>query len=234
MGWRAWRPSIVTLPASRASCGPHRRSSTPSSSRVRYAKPGFGRGPFPGERLRAAVHEVEHHLAHPGSAFLASPFDEAMAVSVDGFGDFAGAAWGMGRGGRVEAEAKVSPAFAGHLLSGADAVPGFPELRRRVQGDGPGALRRAARHGRDALDCFPRTQMDVLVMGAWVVERRGSETSPALRATPPAFRATGESPLPASRVAKQGAKMFSNYRSFPPLRCVTPNLPCPHRPPTRN
>ena len=43
----------------------------------------------------------------------------------DGFGDFASAAWGVGRGGRVEAEAKISPAFAGHFLSGADAVSGF-------------------------------------------------------------------------------------------------------------
>ncbi|OGA50680.1 MAG: hypothetical protein A3G25_20810 [Betaproteobacteria bacterium RIFCSPLOWO2_12_FULL_63_13] len=34
---------------------------------------------------RAAVREVEHHLAHLGSAFLVSPFDEAVAVSVDGF-----------------------------------------------------------------------------------------------------------------------------------------------------
>ena len=56
--------------------------------------------------MRAAVHEVEHHLAHPGSAFLVSPFDEAVAVSVDGFGDFASAAWGVGRGGRVEADAR--------------------------------------------------------------------------------------------------------------------------------
>ena len=49
---------------------------------------------FPGEHLRAEVREVEHHLAHLGSAFLVSPFDEAVAVSVDGFGDFASAAWG--------------------------------------------------------------------------------------------------------------------------------------------
>jgi carbamoyltransferase len=37
---------------------------------------------FPGERLRAEVREVEHHLAHLGSAFLVSPFDEAIAVSA--------------------------------------------------------------------------------------------------------------------------------------------------------
>ncbi len=62
---------------------------------------------FPCESLRAEVREVEHHLAHLGSAFLVSPFKEAIAVSVDGFGDFASAAWGVGRGNHVEAEDKV-------------------------------------------------------------------------------------------------------------------------------
>jgi len=33
---------------------------------------------LPGDRLRAAMREVEHHLAHLGSAFLVSPFDEAV------------------------------------------------------------------------------------------------------------------------------------------------------------
>ena len=62
---------------------------------------------FPGERCRAEVREVEHHLAHLGSAFLVSPFSDAVVASVDGFGDFASAAWGLGRGSRVEAEDKV-------------------------------------------------------------------------------------------------------------------------------
>src|SRR5437868_15479011 len=62
---------------------------------------------FPGEGLRAQVREVEHHLAHLGSAFLVSPFEEAVAVSVDGFGDFASAAWGAGRGSSVQADEKV-------------------------------------------------------------------------------------------------------------------------------
>jgi carbamoyltransferase len=52
--------------------------------------------------LRAEFHHVEHHLAHLSSAFHVSPFDEAAVVSVDGFGDFASAAWGVGRGARIE------------------------------------------------------------------------------------------------------------------------------------
>ena len=56
---------------------------------------------FPGEILRAGVKHIEHHLAHLGSAFLVSPFEDAVAVSVDGFGDFASAAWGIGHGSQI-------------------------------------------------------------------------------------------------------------------------------------
>jgi len=46
-------------------------------------------------------------MAHLSSAFHVSPFDEAVVVSVDGFGDFASAAWGVGRGTHVEVEVKI-------------------------------------------------------------------------------------------------------------------------------
>jgi carbamoyltransferase len=62
---------------------------------------------FPGETLRARVHHVEHHLAHLASAFLVSPFEAAVCVSVDGFGDFASAAWGMGQGNEIRIDGRV-------------------------------------------------------------------------------------------------------------------------------
>lgn len=62
---------------------------------------------FSGQHFTGQVHHVEHHLAHLASAFLVSPFEEALAVSVDGFGDFASAAWGVGRGTRIDVEGKV-------------------------------------------------------------------------------------------------------------------------------
>jgi carbamoyltransferase len=62
---------------------------------------------FPGQRFTGRVHDVEHHLAHLASAFLVSPYDEAAVVSVDGFGDFASAAWGVGRGTRIDIDDKV-------------------------------------------------------------------------------------------------------------------------------
>ncbi len=62
---------------------------------------------FQGECFTGELHNVEHHLAHLGSAFLVSPFDDAVVVSVDGFGDFASAAWGVGSGAEIRVEGKV-------------------------------------------------------------------------------------------------------------------------------
>lgn len=62
---------------------------------------------FPDQRFSSQVHAVEHHLAHLSSAFHVSPFEEAVVVSVDGFGDFASAAWGVGRGASIEVEDRV-------------------------------------------------------------------------------------------------------------------------------
>jgi len=54
------------------------------------------------ENIRAKIHHVEHHVAHLGSTFFASPFDQAAVVSVDGFGDFVGAMWGKGEGNKLD------------------------------------------------------------------------------------------------------------------------------------
>ncbi|MEZ0273612.1 MAG: carbamoyltransferase [Roseimicrobium sp.] len=62
---------------------------------------------FPQERMRAEVHHIEHHLAHLASSYLCSPFDEAVNLSVDGMGDFASAAWGMGRGQSLSVDGRV-------------------------------------------------------------------------------------------------------------------------------
>jgi carbamoyltransferase len=46
--------------------------------------------------IRAKVFNVEHHIAHLASAFFVSPFKKSAVVSIDGFGDFVGAMWGIG------------------------------------------------------------------------------------------------------------------------------------------
>src|SRR3989338_4701683 len=40
------------------------------------------------DEIKAEIENVEHHIAHISSAFLVSPFNESVCVSVDGFGDF--------------------------------------------------------------------------------------------------------------------------------------------------
>lgn len=50
-----------------------------------------------GRAFRGLVHEIEHHRAHLFSAFAPSPFERSICLSVDGFDDFASAAWGVGR-----------------------------------------------------------------------------------------------------------------------------------------
>jgi carbamoyltransferase len=57
--------------------------------------------------VKAQVHRVEHHLAHLASAFLVSDFDQAVCLSVDGFGDFASSAWGMGKGNDITIDGRV-------------------------------------------------------------------------------------------------------------------------------
>jgi carbamoyltransferase len=82
---------------------------------------------FPGQVFNGKVHAVEHHVAHMSSAFHVSPFDEAVVVSVDGFGDFASAAWGVGRGTRIEVEDRVFfPHSLGIFYQAVTQLIGFP------------------------------------------------------------------------------------------------------------
>lgn len=82
---------------------------------------------FQGARFAGEVHEVEHHLAHLASAFLVSPFGDAVVVSVDGFGDFASAAWGVGSGSEIHVEDKVYfPHSLGIFYQALTQYLGFP------------------------------------------------------------------------------------------------------------
>ena len=82
---------------------------------------------FPDQRCTGQIHAIEHHLAHLSSAFHVSPFPEAVVVSVDGFGDFASAAWGVGRGARIEVEDRVYfPHSLGIFYQALTQYLGFP------------------------------------------------------------------------------------------------------------
>lgn len=82
---------------------------------------------FPEARFAGTLHQIEHHFAHLASAYLVSPFDEAVAVSVDGFGDFASAAWGAGRGDQLSLDGKVLfPHSLGIFYMALTQYLGFP------------------------------------------------------------------------------------------------------------
>lgn len=82
---------------------------------------------FPSQRFKGKVHAVEHHLAHLYSAFYVSPFEEAVTVSVDGFGDFSSGAWGVGRGRDIKIDNRVFfPHSLGIFYQALTQYLGFP------------------------------------------------------------------------------------------------------------
>lgn len=82
---------------------------------------------FPGEPMKARVHHIEHHLSHLASSYLCSPFKDAVNLSVDGFGDFASAAWGPGTNGELRIDGRVYfPHSLGLFYSALTQWLGFP------------------------------------------------------------------------------------------------------------
>ena len=81
----------------------------------------------PGGAFDGPVHAVEHHAAHLSSAFHVSPFERAVVVSVDGFGDFASAAWGVGEGTTIRVDGRVYfPHSLGIFYQALTQFLGFP------------------------------------------------------------------------------------------------------------
>ena len=82
---------------------------------------------LPGRPFSGTIDYIEHHLAHLASAFYPSPFREAVVVSVDGFGDFASAAWGCGNGTALSLDGRVLfPHSLGIFYQAMTQYLGFP------------------------------------------------------------------------------------------------------------
>ena len=82
---------------------------------------------FYGIEIKAQTNHVEHHLAHLASAYLVSGFKEAACISIDGFGDFASTAFGMGEGQSVKIDKRVFfPHSLGIFYSALTQYLGFP------------------------------------------------------------------------------------------------------------
>lgn len=80
-----------------------------------------------GSQFKGELVAVEHHEAHLSSAFHLSPFDTAVVVSVDGFGDFASAAWGTGDHANIDIHGKVYfPHSLGAFYQSITQFIGFP------------------------------------------------------------------------------------------------------------
>jgi carbamoyltransferase len=93
----AWDPlflsSIVNAPRHLASGAPHHLQS-------RFAAPADGSA--------ARWHFVEHHTAHAASAFLASPFERAAVLTLDGRGEKATTTYSIGRGTEIDRIGQVN------------------------------------------------------------------------------------------------------------------------------
>jgi len=79
------------------------------------------------DKIKAEVHNVEHHRAHLASSFFVSPFETAAVVSVDGFGDFVSTMWGQGKGNEITVKDQVSfPHSLGLFYLAMTQYLGFP------------------------------------------------------------------------------------------------------------
>ncbi len=80
-----------------------------------------GLGGYQGDVLFA-----EHHESHAASAFFPSPFDEAAILTIDGVGEWATAAWGVGDGHDIELHQEIRwPDSLGLLYSAFTYFTGF-------------------------------------------------------------------------------------------------------------
>ncbi|MFH1314613.1 MAG: carbamoyltransferase [Candidatus Eisenbacteria bacterium] len=81
----------------------------------------------PGD-LRCQMHNIEHHRAHMASSFFVSGLDQAAILSVDGFGDFVSAMWGLGHGNKIDVGGWVEfPHSLGLAYTAVTQFLGFPK-----------------------------------------------------------------------------------------------------------
>lgn len=78
-------------------------------------------------KIKAKVHNLEHHRTHLASAFFASDFEEAAVLSIDGFGDFSSTMIGIGSGNKIKVLDQVNyPHSLGIFYTAFTQFLGFP------------------------------------------------------------------------------------------------------------
>ncbi|WP_017522718.1 carbamoyltransferase family protein [Pusillimonas noertemannii] len=142
------------------------------------------------ERILERWHFVEHHLAHEASAFLASPFEDAAVLTMDGRGERASTSYGHFRAGHYDRLKQINlPHSLGLLYEDVTRYLGFlhssdeykvmalasygrpvhvEEFRHIVQTDGHGGYRLEPSHlerrfgpGRERGESFDESHMDI-------------------------------------------------------------------------
>ncbi|AUI67279.1 carbamoyltransferase N-terminal domain-containing protein [Beggiatoa leptomitoformis] len=111
---------------------------------------------FPEQNIHAKIHYIEHHLSHLASAFFVSGYNDAVLVSVDGFGDFASAAWGLGEGTNIAIDGKVYfPHSLGMFYQAMTQYLGFPNYgdEYKVMGLAPYGEPRYLKELRQLVQC---------------------------------------------------------------------------------
>jgi len=79
------------------------------------------------KKIKAKIHQVEHHRSHLASAFFASPFEDAAILSIDGSGDFSTTMTATGRGNQMQVLDSVDfPHSVGLFYTAFTQLIGFP------------------------------------------------------------------------------------------------------------
>jgi len=80
----------------------------------------------PSSNVEAKLLFAEHHQSHAASAYFASPFDEAVVLTMDGVGEWATTSVAIGRGNRLETVREIRwPHSLGLLYSAFTSYTGF-------------------------------------------------------------------------------------------------------------
>jgi len=78
------------------------------------------------ETYDGSIYFPEHHIAHAASAYLASPFERAAILTMDGVGEWATAAKGLGEGAQIKLTHQIDfPHSLGLLYSAFTYYLGF-------------------------------------------------------------------------------------------------------------
>ena len=82
---------------------------------------------IPESNFSGHIHNIEHHLCHLSSSYHVSNFEKSIAISVDGFGDFSSAAWGLCENNNIDIDNKVYfPHSLGIFYQAMTQFLGFP------------------------------------------------------------------------------------------------------------